>query len=168
MDGKSDKICRAVIERMDGGYVFNFSYGRRGGKMTTGTKTNSPVPSEEAKVIFDKLIKGKRSKGYSERMRRWNKIMVENRPVRFQLLRARDFAEIVVELRDRMARASGYQWVTAPACNGGFLTSGHCPRPPIASRSIQSCVPNQSRWSSRNFSRYTELGLCWHRYVITE
>ena len=43
-DGKSDKIYCAAIEPKDDGYVVNFSYGRRGGNMTTGTKTKSPVP----------------------------------------------------------------------------------------------------------------------------
>lgn len=63
-DGKSDKVYQAAIEPKDDGYLVTFSYGRRGGKMTTGTKTKSPVSLEEAKVIYSKLIKEKMAKGY--------------------------------------------------------------------------------------------------------
>ena len=58
-DGKSDKVYRAEIEPKDGGFVVNFAYGRRGGNMTTGTKTKSPVALDEAKVIYNKLVKEK-------------------------------------------------------------------------------------------------------------
>ena len=64
-DGKSDKVYQAAIEPKDDGYLVTFSYGRRGGRMTTGTKTKSPVSLEEAKVIYSKLIQEKIAKGYA-------------------------------------------------------------------------------------------------------
>jgi bifunctional non-homologous end joining protein LigD len=62
--GSSDKIYNATIEKQDDGYVVNFSYGRRGSALRAGSKTSSPVNLSEAKIIFDKLIKEKTSKGY--------------------------------------------------------------------------------------------------------
>ena len=63
--GSSDKIYQAAIEPKDGGYTVNFAYGRRGSTLSTGTKTQSPVPYAEAKAIFDKLVKEKIAKGYT-------------------------------------------------------------------------------------------------------
>src|SRR2546428_3476344 len=63
--GSSDKVYQAAIEEKDGGHVVNFAFGRRGTTLQTGTKTNSPVPYDEAKNIFDKLIKEKMGKGYT-------------------------------------------------------------------------------------------------------
>ena len=48
------------------GYVVNFAYGRRGGKLTTGTKTKVPVSLAEAQAIFNKIVGEKRDKGYQE------------------------------------------------------------------------------------------------------
>lgn len=62
--GSSDKIYNATIEKQDDGYLVNFSYGRRGSALRSGSKTSCPVKLSEAKVIFDKLIKEKTSKGY--------------------------------------------------------------------------------------------------------
>ena len=45
--------------------MVDFAYGRRGSTLTTGTKTSSPVPLEEAKAIYQKLIKEKTAKGYT-------------------------------------------------------------------------------------------------------
>ena len=64
-EGSSDKIYQAAIEEAGGGFVVNFAYGRRGSTLNTGTKTQSPVPFEEAKSIYDKLVKSKTSKGYT-------------------------------------------------------------------------------------------------------
>jgi len=64
-EGASDKVYQATIEPKDGGYVVNFAYGRRGSTMTTGTKTSAPVNHDEAKAIYDKLIKEKKAKGYT-------------------------------------------------------------------------------------------------------
>ena len=68
-DGKSDKVYRAAIEPKGDGYVVNFSYGRRGGNMTIGTKTKSPVSLDDAKAIYDKLIDEKTAKGYTSEER---------------------------------------------------------------------------------------------------
>jgi len=64
-EGSSDKVYQAAIEPQDGGYVVNFAYGRRGTTMATGTKTSTPVSHDEAKRVFDKLVKEKTSKGYT-------------------------------------------------------------------------------------------------------
>ena len=63
--GSSDKVYQASIEKRPGGYVVNFAYGRRGTTLTTGTKTQSPVPCDEAKRIYDKLVAEKTAKGYT-------------------------------------------------------------------------------------------------------
>ena len=63
--GSSDKVYRAAIEPSGPGFVVNFAYGRRGSTLTTGRKTSTPVGYDEAKIIFDKLIKEKTGKGYS-------------------------------------------------------------------------------------------------------
>lgn len=63
-EGTSDKVYNATVEEVDGGYVVNFAYGRRGNSLTTGTKTTSPVSLDAATKIFDKLLKEKTSKGY--------------------------------------------------------------------------------------------------------
>jgi bifunctional non-homologous end joining protein LigD len=63
-EGTSDKVYNATVEDVDGGYVVNFAYGRRGNSLTTGTKTTSPVSLDAATKIFDKLLKEKTGKGY--------------------------------------------------------------------------------------------------------
>src|SRR5207248_3300549 len=47
------------------GFCVNFAYGRRGATLQTGTKTTSPVGYDQAKKIFDKLVKEKTAKGYT-------------------------------------------------------------------------------------------------------
>src|ERR1041384_8228598 len=64
-EGSSDKIYQVQIEEKDAGFVVNFAYGRRGSTLNTGTKTSSPVPYDQAKRIFDKLVKEKQAKGYT-------------------------------------------------------------------------------------------------------
>lgn len=64
-EGSSDKIYQVAIEQVNGGFVVNFAFGRRGTTLQTGTKTSSPVPYEKAKAIFDKLIASKLAKGYT-------------------------------------------------------------------------------------------------------
>ncbi|MCK6500914.1 MAG: WGR domain-containing protein, partial [Nitrospira sp.] len=61
----SDKIYRASIEELDGGCVVTFAYGRRGAALKAGTKTSAPVPFDQAKKIYDRLVKSKTAKGYS-------------------------------------------------------------------------------------------------------
>lgn len=63
-DGTSDKEYNVTLEESGGGYVVNFSYGRRGNATSTGTKTNSPVSLPEAEKIYDKLVTEKMGKGY--------------------------------------------------------------------------------------------------------
>ena len=63
--GSSDKVYQATIEAKDGGFVVNFAFGRRGTTLTTGTKTQSPVPYDTAKAVYDKLVREKTAKGYT-------------------------------------------------------------------------------------------------------
>jgi bifunctional non-homologous end joining protein LigD len=63
-EGTSDKEYRAVIESEGDGFVVNYSYGRRGGTLNTGSKTPVPVTEAEAIKVFDKLVASKIAKGY--------------------------------------------------------------------------------------------------------
>ena len=60
--GSSDKVYNASIEEVNGKYVVNFSYGRRGSALKSGSKTNSPVSSKEAENIFIKIVNEKTTK----------------------------------------------------------------------------------------------------------
>ncbi len=64
-EGSSDKVYSAAIEPSGSGFIVTYSYGRRGSTMTTGTKTELPVGFDEAKRIYDKLVKEKTAKGYT-------------------------------------------------------------------------------------------------------
>jgi bifunctional non-homologous end joining protein LigD len=64
-EGSSDKVYQCAIEQAGERFVVNFAYGRRGATLNTGTKTNVPVDYEDAKRIFDKLVKEKTTKGYT-------------------------------------------------------------------------------------------------------
>ncbi|GAF91801.1 unnamed protein product, partial [marine sediment metagenome] len=63
-EGTSDKVYIAILKQEGNDWVVNAQWGRRGASMQTGTKTKSPVSYEEAKKIYDKLVKSKRAKGY--------------------------------------------------------------------------------------------------------
>lgn len=65
-EGSSDKTYQISLEFRGEGFVVNFAYGRRGTTLQTGTKTSSPVNYETAKGIYDKLIREKQAKGYTE------------------------------------------------------------------------------------------------------
>lgn len=65
-DSGSDKVYHTQIEEKNGGYNVNFQYGRRGATLLTGSKTASPVNLQKATEIYEKLIKEKTAKGYSE------------------------------------------------------------------------------------------------------
>jgi bifunctional non-homologous end joining protein LigD len=65
-EGSSDKVYQCAIEPAGTRFTVNFAYGRRGSTLNTGTKTNVPVDYDDAKRIFDKLVKEKQSKGYAE------------------------------------------------------------------------------------------------------
>lgn len=64
--GSSDKEYHAQIESVTGGHLVNFQYGRRGSTLKGGTKTKEAVTIEEAAKIYEKLVKSKMAKGYSE------------------------------------------------------------------------------------------------------
>jgi len=64
--GSSDKVYQASIEPKDHQFIVTFAYGRRGAAMQTGIKTPSPVDYTTAKLIYDKLIREKKAKGYTE------------------------------------------------------------------------------------------------------
>ena len=64
-EGSSDKVYQCGIEPAGERFVVNFQYGRRGSTLNTGTKTNVPVDFDNAKRIFDKLVKEKTGKGYT-------------------------------------------------------------------------------------------------------
>ena len=63
-EGSSDKVYNAAIEPKGNGYIVSFSYGRRGSTLTTGAKTNDPLPLETATKVFNKLVASKLAKGY--------------------------------------------------------------------------------------------------------
>lgn len=63
-DSTSDKEYNVQLQPQDDGYVVNFSYGRRGNALQSGTKTSSPVPLDKATTIYDKLVSEKVAKGY--------------------------------------------------------------------------------------------------------
>ena len=65
-EGSSDKVYQASIEPQGEGFVVNIAYGRRGSTMSTGTKTQTPVDYDQAKIIYDKLVREKMAKGYTE------------------------------------------------------------------------------------------------------
>ena len=65
-EGSSDKVYQCQIEAAGERFTVNFSYGRRGSTLNTGTKTNVPVDYASAQRIFEKLVKEKRAKGYTE------------------------------------------------------------------------------------------------------
>ena len=65
-EGSSDKEYHAAIEPKDGGFIVTFRYGRRGGPLKSGVKTDKPVSHDVACVVFDKLVKEKKGKGYTE------------------------------------------------------------------------------------------------------
>ncbi len=65
-EGSSDKVYQCAIEPADEDrYSVTFAYGRRGSTLSTGCKTSSPVSYDEAKCIFDKLVREKMAKGYT-------------------------------------------------------------------------------------------------------
>jgi len=65
-EGSSDKVYQCQIEAAGERFVVNFAYGRRGSTLNTGRKTNVPVDYDSAKRIFDKLVKEKQGKGYTQ------------------------------------------------------------------------------------------------------
>jgi bifunctional non-homologous end joining protein LigD len=66
-EGTSDKEYYAQLEPADGGWVVNFQYGRRNSALRADSKTPRPLPYEEAKNMYDKVIREKIGKGYRPR-----------------------------------------------------------------------------------------------------
>lgn len=64
--GTSDKEYHVQLQRENDLYLVNFQYGRRGKKLSTGCKTKDAVTWDKANKIYEKLIKNKVSKGYTE------------------------------------------------------------------------------------------------------
>ena len=65
-EGSSDKEYHVRLEAKDNGFVVNIAFGRRGSTLSTGTKTSAPVYYDAALMIFDKLVREKKAKGYTE------------------------------------------------------------------------------------------------------
>lgn len=65
-EGSSDKVYQATIEPKGSGFVVNFAFGRRGSTLNTGTKTQAPVDRASAEKLFEKLVREKKAKGYTE------------------------------------------------------------------------------------------------------
>jgi bifunctional non-homologous end joining protein LigD len=65
-EGSSDKEYQLWLEQSGDGYLVNFAFGRRGASLKQGTKTQTPVSYEAAEKIYDKLLREKTSKGYTE------------------------------------------------------------------------------------------------------
>lgn len=63
--GFSDKVYNASLIPKDTGWLVNFAYGRRGSPLKHGTKTATPLPYDQAKRAYDKLVGEKTSKGYT-------------------------------------------------------------------------------------------------------
>jgi bifunctional non-homologous end joining protein LigD len=64
--GTSDKVYQAAMEPAGNGlFTVAFAYGRRGSTLQTGTKTNGPVPYQEARAIYERLVGEKTAKGYT-------------------------------------------------------------------------------------------------------
>jgi bifunctional non-homologous end joining protein LigD len=104
-EGSSDKVYQASIEPRNGGYVVNYAFGRRGTTLQTGTKTQQPVEYNRAKAIFDRLVEGKKAKGYSpgENGTPYHQTAQEGRSggIRCQLLNPVDEAEAERLVHDR-------------------------------------------------------------------
>lgn len=65
-NGGSDKAYNAeLVEGENGTWLVNFSYGKYGSSLRTGTKTKSPLPYDKAKKVYDDLVQSKTSKGYT-------------------------------------------------------------------------------------------------------
>ena len=64
-EGSSDKEYHVRLEAKYNGFVVNIAYGRRGSTLSTGTKTHSPVYYDAALLIFERLVREKRAKGYT-------------------------------------------------------------------------------------------------------
>lgn len=67
-EGSSDKVYNASLQQQGSGWVVNFSFGRRGTALQTGTKTPTPVDYDKALKTYNKLVSEKVGKGYQEEL----------------------------------------------------------------------------------------------------
>lgn len=63
-EGGANKQYTVWIEEKAGGWTVQYENGPVGGWVANGTKTKEPVSLEEAKKIYEALLKEKRKKGY--------------------------------------------------------------------------------------------------------
>jgi hypothetical protein len=64
-EGNSDKVYEVdLVEVVDGQYVVNFRYGRRGAQLRDGTKTPLPVSLDKARAVYAALVSEKQRGGY--------------------------------------------------------------------------------------------------------
>jgi hypothetical protein len=64
-EGSSDKVYEAeLLQLSDSEYLVNFRYGKRGGSLKEGTKTEKAVAFEAAAKIYKSLVVSKMNKGY--------------------------------------------------------------------------------------------------------
>lgn len=64
-EGSSDKVYQVKLEPKGDGFTVDIAYGRRGATLNTGTKTQEPVDYDQAKHIYDTLVRSKLAKGYT-------------------------------------------------------------------------------------------------------
>ena len=65
-DASSDKVYHTQVKSHNDGFLVDFQYGRRNSTLIAGSKTAKPVTQDEALKIYNKLVKDKKSKGYTE------------------------------------------------------------------------------------------------------
>jgi len=64
-EGNSDKVYHVAVHKVKGGYNVHYSYGRRGGTMNEGYKSEVAYPElDQAIAVFNKLVDSKTKKGY--------------------------------------------------------------------------------------------------------
>jgi hypothetical protein len=66
--GRSDKVYEVELCELNGTnanrFVVNFRYGRRNSALKEGSKTPTPVDSDQAQAIFDNVVVSKLNGGY--------------------------------------------------------------------------------------------------------
>jgi hypothetical protein len=67
MDYKSDKVYYAELCKIPKSNLWNinFSYGRRGNNLVSGTKNDQPLPFNKATHVYHNLVISKLKKGYN-------------------------------------------------------------------------------------------------------
>lgn len=88
MDFKSDKVYYAELCKLPKTNLWNinFSYGRRGNNLITGTKNDRPLNYFQARSVYDKLVDSKVKKGY----RLTNEEVAQGQRIRIYASFARD------------------------------------------------------------------------------